>query len=162
MTKETWKTVNHPIWKEFYEVSDRGRVRSLPRTVWQRSPQGAWCQKTLRPVLLKQRPNRRGHLRVMLSLQLHALRPSDVALDKGLSLSQPNQRLRWHAYVHTLVAGAFLGGRPSHSLLVCHLDDNKRNNHMSNLVYGTRADNAQHALRNGCHGTERGRRKRKA
>lgn len=51
------------------------------------------------------------------------------------------------AYVHQLVARAFIG-EPT-GPLVRHLDDVSTNNHVSNLAYGTLADNAQDALRNG-------------
>ena len=79
-----------------------------------------------RTIRLRPLPNRRGHLRVMLH---HGER-------------------RVHAYVHTLVAEAFIGPRPD-GLLDCHRDDRKRNNRAENLYYGTRSDNARDAIVNG-------------
>jgi len=43
--------------------------------------------------------------------------------------------------VHTLVALTFLGERPPHKDLVRHLDGNPSNNAVSNLAYGTYAEN---------------------
>jgi hypothetical protein len=136
--KPTWKPVVG--WACLYEVSDHGLVRAQARAVRTRDPHGMWTIRRLRSKLLRQRPNRRGHMRVMLSVA---------------NADLPTTRL--HAYVHTLVAEAFIGLRPK-GTLVCHRDDCKRNNRVTNIYYGTRVDNAQDALRNGCHGTERRRR----
>lgn len=48
------------------------------------------------------------------------------------------------AYVHALVAEAFIGPRPA-GLVVNHKDGNKLNPDPSNLEYVTRAENAAHA-----------------
>lgn len=51
--------------------------------------------------------------------------------------------------VHILVAEAFLGPRPAKPKhLVCHRDDDKLNNRLANLYWGTHADNARDAARN--------------
>jgi len=50
--------------------------------------------------------------------------------------------------VHTLVARAFLGDGPK-GFVVRHLDGNSRNNHVSNLAWGTVKDNAQDTARYG-------------
>jgi len=52
--------------------------------------------------------------------------------------------------VHRLVARAFLGPRPD-GLEIRHLDDNKMNNTLGNLVYGTRSENKQDSVQNGIH-----------
>ena len=140
---ERWKPVEG--WSGLYEVSDQGRVRAKARAVRTRNPQGMWCLKMLPTKLLKQARNRRGHRRVMLSVM------QDMGGDRP-------RRLKLHAYVHKLVAEAFLDARPSPDHLVCHRNDRKGDNRAENLYYGTRCDNAQDALRNGCHGTERKRR----
>lgn len=62
---------------------------------------------------------RQGHLRVAL-------------YDKG--------RRHWR-YVHMLVASAFLGPRPK-QYETCHRDGDRTNNHVDNLYYGTRSENA--------------------
>ena len=52
--------------------------------------------------------------------------------------------------VHRLVARAFLGLRPN-DLEVRHLNDDKLDCRVANLVYGTRRENKLDAVRNGIH-----------
>jgi NUMOD4 motif/HNH endonuclease len=52
---EEWRPVNAPGFEGIYEVSDLGRVRSLPRVIRQRNRWG-WCEhtrpgRTLKPVI---------------------------------------------------------------------------------------------------------------
>jgi hypothetical protein len=47
--------------------------------------------------------------------------------------------------VHILVAGAFLGKRPSKKIEVNHKDGNKFNNRIKNLEYTTKKENVAHA-----------------
>lgn len=59
-------------------------------------------------------------------------------------------RLNYKSYsLHTLVARAFLGEKPNPKMIIRHLDDNKLNNHWTNLKYGTKSENYQDFLRNG-------------
>lgn len=120
-------------WESWYEVSATGQVRTCERHAPCVTPQGIHTTRLLKHIVLAQSTNRRGHKRVMLRV---------------------DGRPKYHAYVHTLVAAAFIGPRPE-GLLVCHRNDQKPDNAATNLYYGTRKDNAQDALRNGCHGTER-------
>jgi hypothetical protein len=57
---------------------------------------------------------------------------------------------------HVLVMEAFVGPRPP-GMVVRHWDDNKDNNALSNLLYGTQADNIHDAIRNGRHPAARAR-----
>lgn len=54
------------------------------------------------------------------------------------------------ATAHALVLAAFVGPRPG-GLVVRHLDGNPANNALSNLAYGTDAENAADCLRHGRH-----------
>jgi hypothetical protein len=54
--------------------------------------------------------------------------------------------------VHSLVLEAFVEPRPA-GMLGLHRDDVKWHNHVSNLYWGTHADNARDCLRNGTHWT---------
>lgn len=51
--------------------------------------------------------------------------------------------------VHRLMAVAFLGPPPSGDSVVRHLNDIADDNRLSNIEYGTIADNSQDAIRNG-------------
>lgn len=53
-----------------------------------------------------------------------------------------------NAYIHHLVAAAFLGPRQK-GLLVLHADGDKSNNRLENLRYGTHAENVADAKRHG-------------
>ncbi len=121
---EQWRPVIG--WELLYEVSDRGRVRTCRRQMPCIDPAGRYAVRTLPCVLLKQAINKRGHRRVMLKIV---------------------GRKKCHAYVHILVAAAFIGPRPD-GLLVCHRNDDKRDNHEPNLYYGTKLQNARDAMLN--------------
>jgi NADH:ubiquinone oxidoreductase subunit C len=47
---------------------------------------------------------------------------------------------RYHKKIHLLVLEAFVGPRPE-GYEAAHLDDNSRNNHVSNLAWVTRSEN---------------------
>ncbi len=53
------------------------------------------------------------------------------------------------ALVHKLVCVAFHGPKPTHHHEVCHIDGDKTNNSPTNLVWGTRKDNANDRKRHG-------------
>lgn len=52
--------------------------------------------------------------------------------------------------VHHLVLEAFVGPRPD-GALGRHLDDNRENNHVSNLSWGDQSENCHDMVRNGLH-----------
>ncbi len=103
-----------------YEVSDQGRMRCLP---------GKQAGKEGRGKVAKiARFHRYGH-------RAHAT-----------ILTKDGERRR--RMLHTLVLEAFVGPRPS-GMLGCHKDDNKDNNRLGNLYWGTPKQNAADAVRNG-------------
>lgn len=60
-------------------------------------------------------------------------------------------------YIHTTVALVFIGPRPD-GLVIRHLDGNRYNNHVSNLAYGTNAQNVQDSIKHGIYkGSNNGR-----
>jgi hypothetical protein len=103
---EEWRTV--PGWEK-YEVSDLGRVRR----------KGALG-------FLKQHPNEKGYLRVVLS-------------------DMPRQK---HVKVHRIVFHAFAGYAPPE---LNHKDLDKAHCAFSNLEPSDRLHNAAHAKTNGCY-----------
>lgn len=116
---EEWRPI--PGYEGAYEVSDLGRVRSLPRLV----PAGPHGGK--RPIpggLLKPTIQHFGYAQVKLA---------------GKS------RL-----VHWLVADAFLGGRPE-GMQVCHSNGDPGDNRAINLRVDTVASNMSDTVRHGRH-----------
>lgn len=105
-----------------YEVSDRGRVRSLARV----NRMGRRVPGRIRRCYR----DARGYL--------------------TLDLWKDNEKQR--AYVHRLVCESFNGPQPSEAeFLVRHLDDNPANNDPANLAWGTPQDNTDDLLRNKGH-----------
>lgn len=120
---ENWKAI--PGFEGLYEVSDQGRVRNLERTVTVRGRSDGQTAKTIRERILR----------------------------PGLSSGRPVVNLhadtkRRHALVHHLFLEAFVGPRPDGT--ECrHLDDNRQNNTLRNLEWGTRRENMADRKRNG-------------
>lgn len=104
-------------WSKDYEVSSLGRVRS-----WK--PYGRSKDKPLKPYI-KSQWFLNGYPAVILT----------------------NGKNRKSCMVHTLVAEAFLGKRPT-GYVIAHKDDNRLNNKLDNLRYATRSENIKDALRN--------------
>ncbi len=123
---EIWKPV--VSYEGQYEVSDRGRVRSLDRVqTYTRTDQYSGRDLIIvrrhRGKMLRPGRMTGGHL--------------SVALGKGNSVC-----------VHVMVLEAFIGPCPSgHESL--HRDDVPANNSLDNLRWGTRSDNMHDAIRNG-------------
>ena len=74
----------------------------------------------------------------------------------GKILKQSRLNGKYHAVtvdgrsqlIHHLVAKAFLGERPE-GLWCCHKDDDKANNNVDNLYWGTPSENTSDMLKNG-------------
>lgn len=115
---EEWKPVAG--YEGFYDISNRGRVRSLDRIVNTKTGPQRHKGKTLKPS-----PDSSGHLQVIL---YNAGNPTRFA-------------------VHRLVAIAFLPKSEHEQVL--HRDDEKFNNQVDNLYWGTPVDNMQDKILNG-------------
>lgn len=107
-----------------YYVSDAGEVRS---TAW-KNTNALGVEKSHRAGTLKPAASGWGHLFVKLSLPGGGERT---------------------AYIHQLVCAAFVGPKPFPKAEALHWDDDRSNNHWTNLRWGTSADNAQDRARNG-------------
>lgn len=108
-----------------YEVSDLGNVRSVDRTVISRNRWGP-IEKHLSGKVLDQTVGAYGYLTV--------------------SLFRKGKKKIWR--VHRLVGEAFLGTRPP-GMDTRHGTAGRRVNVVTNLSYGTRADNEQDKIRDG-------------
>lgn len=114
-----WKNIEG--YEGWYQVSDKGEVRSLDRTViYKDGRRRVFKGVVLRPV------NSRGYWKVNL---------------------QKNKKMNTKD-IHALVAAAFIP-KPSYAQCVNHKDGNKRNNNVSNLEWVTYARNNQHARETG-------------
>ena len=114
MLKEVWKSISG--YEQLYEISNLGRVKSLPRLIKARNP---FISKEYirKPVLYNN-----GYL---------CIRLSKDGFVKNHSL-------------HRLIATEFLN-KLDESYEVNHIDGNKLNNSLDNLEWVTKADNQKHA-----------------
>lgn len=120
---ECWKPV--PGYEGAYSVSDCGRVRSENRTVRRRDG---------RPQFVRER----------------VLKATVAEGYRVVSLAKPGSgQLDWWK-VHHLVALAFIGSRPTKTVLR-HLDGDSLNNCVTNLAYGTHAENTADSVAQGTH-----------
>ena len=116
--KEIWKAI--PGYEGHYEVSSLGRVRSLTREA-----KRAWGIVTIKGKMLKLAKLPAGYL--------------FVGLCKD---GEKDQR-----YIHDLVLSTFVCPRPD-GMQCCHFpDDDKSNNNIDNLRWGTAGDNENDKIR---------------
>lgn len=124
---EVWRWVRG--YRGRYQVSNIGRVRSVPRVVQYRqtrSSKAAQHHRSLRGLLRKLTVDRWGYLRV--------------------NLCREGEKRRHN--VHVLVLEAFVGPRPV-GMECRHLDGNPANNHVQNLCWGTPKENGEDRVRHG-------------
>lgn len=103
-----------------YEVSNKGRIRSVDRIIKDR-----WGYRATKGKVLKLKVSKVGYIQA------------------GLT----NQKVKWKL-VHRLVAIAFIPN-PDNKAQVNHKDGNKQNNNDWNLEWNTPGENQIHAYANG-------------
>lgn len=119
---EMWKDIEG--YEGVYQVSNRGNVRSLPRT--QKDKNGR--EVRYKGKILLPQPNSSGYMRVQL---------------------KKNGNLKAY-FVHRLVAFHFVDNpNPKSCTVVNHLDGNYLNNNFDNLEWTTIYGNNHHAIENG-------------
>jgi hypothetical protein len=135
--EEIWKPITTIALKngqvhnfDGYEVSNYGRVRTYLQRYGQVSRSniltGISRPKMLKPVLLNGRPDSKGYLQYWL---------------------RDNNKVAKNFRAHVLVMQTFIGF-PKEYEVVCHNDDVKTNNHISNLRYDTQLENMLDKKRN--------------
>jgi hypothetical protein len=124
MTKEIWKDIVG--YKNLYQVSNLGRVRSLTRKIRKRNMWGTWTTCIHKGKLLCQTPGDKDYPMVSLSKKGHVTNRS----------------------VYGLVIKTFRGPCPK-GLEVRHLDGDRANSKLSNLKYGTHKENCEDTQRHG-------------
>lgn len=118
---EIWKAV--PGYEGIYEVSNKGRLKSLERNVLK----GDVIQHR-KERLKKTWPNEDGYLQCKLS-------KDGISINVG---------------VHRVVAMAFIDN-PDNKPEVNHKDGNRQNNNVSNLEWVTHAENIEDCFKRGTH-----------
>lgn len=116
-----WKDI--PGWEDRYQVSNTGRVRS------------------------KDMPCRAAHGSVAIRKGRELVLTPKGGRYLCVTLTAPTGE-RKQCFVHDLVLLAFVGPKPG-GMLVRHLDDNNKHNWLSNLVYGTHAENMADKAKHG-------------
>ncbi|MFW9223256.1 NUMOD4 motif-containing HNH endonuclease [Corynebacterium striatum] len=117
---EKWRPI--PGWEGYYEVSNTGRVKSLPRIITRKDG----FEMKIRGREIKGTTTPSGHKRVTLS------RVGE----------EPTGAL-----IHRLVLEAFVGPCPD-GFEGCHWDDDPSNNNLSNLRWATHRENMDDRVRN--------------
>ena len=123
MKLEVWRDI--PGYKNYYQVSDEGRVRSLDRTI------------------INSLGRKRFYKGKFFEGSLHNGGYKILTLSKGGKIK--------HFLIHQLVAMAFLGHKPDgHSLVIDHIDGDRTNDNVDNLRIVTNRDNTST-----CHRSDR-------
>ena len=123
-TEEIWLPV--VSYEGIYEVSNRGRVRSVDRTT-QQLRRGVLRTVKFRGRDLKQFQDKDGYLQVKLC---------------GVGRARSES-------VHRIVCRAFNGAKPSDAHEVAHNDGDKKNNIAGNLRWATKRENQSDRSRHG-------------
>ena len=114
--KETWKDVKG--YEGLYQVSDKGRVKSLERISIMKNG----SKRLIRERILKPRPTKDGYVQVYLC---------------------NGRGEKKNSFIHRLVCEAF-HKNPMNEPCVNHIDENKTNNTANNLEWCTYAENNRH------------------
>lgn len=107
-----WKKIKG--YEEFYEVNNRGEIRSLDRMVW-----GGKTFYLKKGRIMKLQINNKGYFTVCLC----------NGIEKKIHL------------VHRIVAEAFVEGKNNINKFVDHIDGDKKNNNSNNLRWVTHKEN---------------------
>lgn len=135
---ENWKAV--PGYEGLYEVSDRGLVRSLARVTVR---QDRWGQPS------------------QIRVPERVLKPSPFGKSGHVCVNLWKDGVGKCFLIHHLVLIAFVGPKP-HGTECRHLDGVPSNNSLTNLVWGTRAENMADRTRLGEHNPARGEKRHNA
>lgn len=117
MPKEIWKDI--PGYESYYQVSNKGRVKSLPRNGTIKT------SKILTPIIMRKERSSTTYRAVILC---------------------KNGKHK-HLYVHRLVALAFIENTRNKAQ-INHIDGDGSNNMVNNLEWVNQSENIKHAYKN--------------
>jgi len=121
---EIWKDVNHPIFWKYYQVSNLGRIKTKGRYVTRGGPDNQYTYWLNERIVSVRRSKENPHL----FCSLYAT--------KVLNSNKT-------AYLHKLVAEAFIKRPSNDHVFVTHIDGNYDNNMESNLKWITASENSK-------------------
>ena len=121
---EIWKDVNHPIFWKYYQISNLGRLKTKGRHVTRGGSENKYTFWLDERIVLSRRSKVNPHL----FCSLYATR-----------YTSKNKT----AYIHKLVAEAFLKKPSKDHVYVTHIDGNYDNNMVSNLKWITASENSK-------------------
>lgn len=116
-TPERWRAIDG--YEGLYEISDHGRVRSLPRLVERICKHDVYVSERPGKIFSRKRL-KRGY-------------PGALLTDE--------MGMKTRYQIHRLVAKAFLPSPKPHQVNVLHKDDDKNNAYYKNLKWGTQKEN---------------------
>jgi hypothetical protein len=121
--KEIWKDVKDPIFKDYYQVSNFGRLKTKDRQVIRGGNKNRYSYWKMSRIVSLRRSKENPHL-------FASLYANEVV----------NNRTK---YVHKLVAEVFLKKPSEQHIFVTHIDGNYDNNAVSNLRWITASENSK-------------------
>ena len=123
---EIWRKVKDPIFKDRYEISNLGRLRTIGRHVTRGGESNRYTYFKASKIVSARRSKENPHLFASL-----------YALDEN------GEKLNKTKYIHKLVAEAFIKCPSPEHIFVTHLDGNYDNNMVSNLKWITASENSK-------------------
>jgi hypothetical protein len=121
---EIWKDVNHPIFWKYYQVSNLGRIKTKGRHVTRGGPANEYTYWLNERIVSVRRSKENPHL----FCSLYATK-----------VFNSNKT----AYLHKMVAEAFIKRPSKNHIFVTHIDGNYDNNMVSNLKWITASENSK-------------------
>jgi len=121
---EIWKDVNHPIFWKYYQISNLGRLKTKGRYVTRGGPENEYTFWLDERIVSTRRSKVNPHL-------FCSLYATKVLLKNKT------------AYIHKLVADAFLKKPSKDHVYVTHIDGDYDNNMVTNLRWITASENSK-------------------
>jgi hypothetical protein len=120
---EIWKNVKDPVFEDYYQVSNLGRLRTKDRWVTRGGANNRYTYRACSKIVSVRRSQQNPHL--------------FASLYAGSHLTNRTK------YLHKLVAEAFLKRPSEEHIFVTHLDENYDNNTVGNLKWITASENSK-------------------